>query len=276
MSVVIDGTSGITSPAETVQGALTTTGNTILGDASTDTLNVGNGGLVKDASGNVGIGTASPASKLHVSRTDATLIGLFNGTTKGVRFNIDSTLTTLEGVDNSGVASYQPLAFGGSELRFNSNGTSERMRIDSSGNVGIGTASPTATLHVNGTFKYNTSLTAGGGINILATYTYNNNSANTIGQVNAGFCIITINQGNSPTVIPVFLNAGGGVGWSGSMFDPDSGVFAYGSGPTVSFATVGTSANSYTLSMSGGGGAGTITRTAGAASYTVNVLVFIS
>jgi hypothetical protein len=35
---------------------LTTTGNTILGNASTDTLNVGNGGLIKDASGNVGIG----------------------------------------------------------------------------------------------------------------------------------------------------------------------------------------------------------------------------
>jgi hypothetical protein len=39
--------------------ALTSTGNTILGDASTDTLNVGNGGLVKDASGNVLMGTAS-------------------------------------------------------------------------------------------------------------------------------------------------------------------------------------------------------------------------
>ena len=61
MSVVIDGTLGITSPAETVQGALTTTGNTILGDSSADTLNVGNGGLVKDASGNVGIGTSNPA-----------------------------------------------------------------------------------------------------------------------------------------------------------------------------------------------------------------------
>jgi hypothetical protein len=40
---------------------LTTTGNTILGDASTDTLNVGNGGLVKDASGNVGIGVTPSA-----------------------------------------------------------------------------------------------------------------------------------------------------------------------------------------------------------------------
>ena len=64
--ITLDGTLGITSPAETVQGALTTTGNTILGDASADTLNVGNGGLVKDASGNVGIGTASPAYKLDV------------------------------------------------------------------------------------------------------------------------------------------------------------------------------------------------------------------
>lgn len=44
---------------------LTTTGNTTLGNASTDTLNVGNGGIIKDASGNVGIGV-SPTSKLQV------------------------------------------------------------------------------------------------------------------------------------------------------------------------------------------------------------------
>jgi hypothetical protein len=66
MAITLDGTLGITSPAETVQGALTTTGNTILGDAATDTLNVGAGGLVKDASGNVGIGTASPQTIFHV------------------------------------------------------------------------------------------------------------------------------------------------------------------------------------------------------------------
>jgi hypothetical protein len=50
----------------TVTGTLTavdvtTTGNTILGNASTDTLNVGNGDLVKDASGNVGIGVTPSA-----------------------------------------------------------------------------------------------------------------------------------------------------------------------------------------------------------------------
>ena len=71
MAITLDGTTGITTPGLTNTGTetlvnLTTTGNTTLGDASTDTLNVGNGGLVKDASGNVGIGTATPQAKLHV------------------------------------------------------------------------------------------------------------------------------------------------------------------------------------------------------------------
>ena len=47
---------GATTPSTVVATDLTTTGNTILGNASTDTLNVGNGGLIKDASGNVGVG----------------------------------------------------------------------------------------------------------------------------------------------------------------------------------------------------------------------------
>ena len=68
---------------------LTTTGNTILGNASTDTLNVGNGGLVKDASGNVGIGTASPTARLTVSGNQsftektAAYIGVDIATTAG-------------------------------------------------------------------------------------------------------------------------------------------------------------------------------------------------
>jgi len=50
--------------------ALTSTGNTILGNASTDTLNVGNGDLIKDADGNVGVGVTPEAwtSALSVLR----------------------------------------------------------------------------------------------------------------------------------------------------------------------------------------------------------------
>jgi len=66
MAITLDGTTGITTPGLTNTGTetlvnLTTTGNTTLGDASTDTLNVGNGGLIKDASGNVGVGVTPSA-----------------------------------------------------------------------------------------------------------------------------------------------------------------------------------------------------------------------
>ena len=61
MTITLNGTTGITTPAGTVQGDLTTTGNTVLGDASTDTLNVANGDLIKDSSGNLGLGVTPSA-----------------------------------------------------------------------------------------------------------------------------------------------------------------------------------------------------------------------
>jgi len=113
MTITLDGTLGITSPAETVQGALTTTGNTILGDATTDTLNVGAGGLVKDASGNVGIGTASPAFKLDVSGS-AKIGSAYND---GLNIVVSGNKITYP-ADNT--------------LAFSTNNT-EQMRIDSAG-----------------------------------------------------------------------------------------------------------------------------------------------
>jgi hypothetical protein len=102
MSVIINGDTGITTPAETVQGALTTTGNTILGDATTDTLNVGAGGLVKDASGNVGIGR-TPTTQLDVYRaTGTTTIGANCGDNSQTQFRaLNSHDTITMGVDGS-------------------------------------------------------------------------------------------------------------------------------------------------------------------------------
>jgi hypothetical protein len=71
--VIAPGQGTVTSESFGAIVNFTTTGNTVLGDASTDTLNVGNGGLVKDASGNVGIGTSPAAtSRLQVSSAGST------------------------------------------------------------------------------------------------------------------------------------------------------------------------------------------------------------
>jgi hypothetical protein len=103
------------------------------------------------ASGSVGIGTTTPQKKFVVSDlTDQAAIGLFSGSSKGVRIGANGTTAGLiEGVDYTGGASYQPLQIGGSDLRFTIS-NSEKMRIDTTGFVGIASSSPVDTLGVAG------------------------------------------------------------------------------------------------------------------------------
>ena len=96
------------------------------------------------SAGNVGIGTTTPASQLHVARASSTYIRVSStdaGSGSGL-FTSNATNTYLIG---AGAAS------GGSSLEFrDATNSATRMIIDSSGNVGIGTVGPTAQLQVAG------------------------------------------------------------------------------------------------------------------------------
>jgi hypothetical protein len=107
-----------------------------------------------DSSGNVGIGTTSPADKLHVyAATGDVGITIETGEDNGARepsLNLKSYATNANPVinfgDRIGYAGFIEYENQDDSMRFGT-ATTERMRIDSSGNVGITAA---ASLRFNG------------------------------------------------------------------------------------------------------------------------------
>jgi hypothetical protein len=103
-----------------------------------------------DSSGNVGIGNSSPVSKLDVTGIARFSSVAFSAPSGGkgleVWYQSDSDKGFIGSFDRASTT-YKPLQFFGSQLEFNTGGT-ERMRIDSSGNVGIGTTSPSFRLQL--------------------------------------------------------------------------------------------------------------------------------
>ena len=158
---------GTTSPAYKLD-VYEATGNGVqikAGDALTDkALSVGSAGtpdkFVVQSGGNVGIGTSSPSSALDVVG-EATV----GSGTYGVKLSYSNS-TTAGVIDTADSAD---------KLSIRTSGT-ERMRIDASGNVGIGTASPQSKLHVNGTLRATDLYVTGGESYLCRTHSVTDTS----------------------------------------------------------------------------------------------------
>ena len=131
--------------------------NTKIRFPAADTVTVETAGSERmriDSSGNVGIGTSSPTSNLFVNGTS--LSHIFTARTSDSNGNCiinilsegttgNSRILFSDTAANDGIISY---SHNDRALVFGTAGTSEDMRIDSSGRVGIGTTSPNAMLHL--------------------------------------------------------------------------------------------------------------------------------
>jgi hypothetical protein len=106
---------------------------TMLTDSS-GVLNIGSGQVYKDASGNVGIGTSSPTSRLHVHTAGSSysIVQITNGDT-GSTVNDGLHI----GMDNNGTTAAFNIRDASGVLVFRTQ-DAERARIDSSGNLLVG------------------------------------------------------------------------------------------------------------------------------------------
>ena len=154
MPITLNGTTGITTPGLINTGSttfvdLTTTGNTILGDASTDTLNVANGNLVLNSSGNAGLSVTpsawgggykaiqiSPRVGLFGNSNDS-IVGnnLFND---GTNWKYIASATGALYLQGSGIHAWYQAASGTAGATAS---LTQAMTLDASGNLLVGVTS---------------------------------------------------------------------------------------------------------------------------------------
>jgi hypothetical protein len=143
---------------------------------------------------NVGIGTTSPSSKLTVVSNSNILSFNEHGSSAIAELKLigdtahDTAIYFGDATDNVRAGFYYDVSSNQLQVRGYNNGT--RMVVNSNGNVGIGTTSPSAKLHVNGTAK--------------ATKLELDESSSSTGDVSSPAGFIDVIVGGTGYIIPYF------------------------------------------------------------------------
>jgi len=144
-----------------------------------------------DSTGNVGIGTSSPTTKIHVKSDSndslVNTIGLSPSTTDNIQGGL-------------GVVAGGQVSINGANIVTATTAGTERLRIDSSGNVGVGVTTLGAPLQVDKAPVYNTMVANFG--ELVAIAGYQRGVVNINGRVNgvdgnAGLSLVARNAGNA-------------------------------------------------------------------------------
>jgi hypothetical protein len=159
-----------------------------------------------DSAGNVGIGTATPASRLHVAAADG--FGLEVSPSNAGYVNLQSY--------NRSTSAFLPFSIASSFIAFQTNGTTERMRVDTNGRVLVGTTTTQGGADVVATRGFNSRFVA---VGANATVTVNIPSS----------CICIIGQDGFSQDGAIFaLKIGGGSKAAAVIAQNTAGAYGFG------------------------------------------------
>jgi hypothetical protein len=158
----ITGSSTVSGTALIPTAATVPTNGVYLPAANTVALATnGTGRLFVDASGNVGVGTTSTAGFGRGVSVNGTTYSYYDLYADGVIYGRVRAFSNEMALLSQGASSY---------LTLGTNNT-ERMRLDSSGRLGLGTSSPAAGIHIATAGQTTSALDTAGSLNLLVTDT---------------------------------------------------------------------------------------------------------